>query len=103
MRKLLELGPRGTEVRGEGGTKVPAAWLVERAGFVRGVTAKGGAAISSKHALALTVLDGGTAADVAGPGQGRPGRREATLRGPARARTRPRRRSICEQDMALDK
>ncbi|MGC8626212.1 MAG: UDP-N-acetylmuramate dehydrogenase [Acidimicrobiales bacterium] len=45
------------------GTKVPAAWLVERAGFARGYR-KGGAAISSKHALALTVLEGGTAADL---------------------------------------
>ena len=43
--------------------KVPAAWLVERAGFARGYR-KGGAAISSGHTLALTVCDGGTAADL---------------------------------------
>jgi UDP-N-acetylmuramate dehydrogenase len=43
--------------------KVPAAWLVERAGFARGYR-KGGAAISSRHTLALTVCDGGTAGDL---------------------------------------
>jgi len=43
--------------------KVPAAWLVERAGFARGYR-KGGAAISSRHTLALTVCDGGTAGDI---------------------------------------
>jgi UDP-N-acetylmuramate dehydrogenase len=47
----------------EGGIKVPAAWLVEHAGFSRGYQ-KGGAAISSKHALALTVREGGTASDL---------------------------------------
>jgi UDP-N-acetylmuramate dehydrogenase len=46
-----------------GGTKVPAAWLVERAGFRRGYH-RGTAAISSKHALAITSLAGGNAADV---------------------------------------
>jgi UDP-N-acetylmuramate dehydrogenase len=45
-----------------GGHKVPAAWLVERAGFARG-TRHGGAGISSKHALAL-VSHGDRAADV---------------------------------------
>jgi UDP-N-acetylmuramate dehydrogenase len=43
--------------------KVPAAWLVERAGFARGYR-KGGAAISSRHTLALTVRDGGTTGDL---------------------------------------
>ena len=36
---------------------------MERAGFAKGYR-KGGAAISGKHALALTTLAGGTAADV---------------------------------------
>ena len=36
----------------EGGIKVPAAWLVERAGFTRGMTVDG-VGVSSKHALAL--------------------------------------------------
>lgn len=42
------------------GIKVPAAWLVEHAGFPRGY-ARGGVGISSNHALAL-VNRGGTAA-----------------------------------------
>jgi UDP-N-acetylmuramate dehydrogenase len=37
---------------GEGFRKIPAAWLVEHAGFHKGYT-KGEAAISSRHALAL--------------------------------------------------
>lgn len=44
------------------GVKVPAAWLVEHAGFPRG-TRRGGAAVSAKHALAL-VNAGGTTADL---------------------------------------
>lgn len=62
MRKLINLAPEVPRFEGGTGTKVPAAWLVEHSGFVRGYR-KGGAAISSKHALALTVLDGGNAAD----------------------------------------
>ena len=46
----------------QGGIKVPAAWLVERAGFPKGYR-HSGAGISSKHALAL-VNRGGTASDV---------------------------------------
>jgi UDP-N-acetylmuramate dehydrogenase len=68
LQALLELAPEVPMFPIDGstggeGTKVPAAWLVERAGFTRGYR-KGGAAISSKHALALTVVEGGTAADV---------------------------------------
>ncbi len=44
------------------GTKVPAAWLVERAGFARG-TRRGSAGISDKHALAL-VSHGDSATDL---------------------------------------
>ena len=44
------------------GVKVPAAWLVERAGFARGHV-QDGAAVSRKHALAL-VNRGATAAAV---------------------------------------
>lgn len=40
------------------GVKVPAAWLVERAGFPRGFT-KGGVGVSEHHALAL-INRGGT-------------------------------------------
>lgn len=46
-----------------GGTKVPAAWLVEHAGFARGFE-MGAAAISSKHALAITARAGASASDV---------------------------------------
>jgi UDP-N-acetylmuramate dehydrogenase len=38
---------------GDGLVKVPAAWLIERAGFSRGYTLGDGARISSKHTLAL--------------------------------------------------
>ena len=46
----------------EGGVKIPAAWLVERAGFPRGFRS-GGAGISSNHSLAL-VNFGGTTREV---------------------------------------
>ncbi len=45
-----------------GGVKLSAAWLVEHAGFARGVTRKG-AGISDNHALAI-VNRGGTTSDV---------------------------------------
>jgi UDP-N-acetylmuramate dehydrogenase len=45
-----------------GGVKVPAAWLIERAGFPKGF-ARGGARISHRHTLAL-VNAGGTTADL---------------------------------------
>lgn len=45
-----------------GRTKVAAAWLIERAGFVRGLQ-RGGAGISSRHALAL-VNRGGSAREL---------------------------------------
>jgi len=45
-----------------GGVKVPAAWLVEHAGFLKGYNQRG-AGISTKHALAL-VNRGGAAADL---------------------------------------
>jgi UDP-N-acetylmuramate dehydrogenase len=48
---------------GEGRMKVPAAWLLEQAGFVKGYGA-GPARISSRHTLALTNRGGATFADV---------------------------------------
>jgi UDP-N-acetylmuramate dehydrogenase len=45
-----------------GGMKLSAAWLVEHAGFPRGLTRKG-AGISDNHALAI-VNRGGTTSDV---------------------------------------
>jgi UDP-N-acetylmuramate dehydrogenase len=45
------------------GVKVPAAWLIERAGFQKGMT-EGAAGISSKHPLAIVNRGGATARDV---------------------------------------
>jgi UDP-N-acetylmuramate dehydrogenase len=46
-----------------GATKLSAGWLIERAGFTKGY-AKGRAAISSKHALALVNRGGATAGEL---------------------------------------
>jgi UDP-N-acetylmuramate dehydrogenase len=46
--------------RAEEAIKVPAAWLVERAGFPKGYR-RGGAGVSSRHALALVNFDGTSA------------------------------------------
>jgi UDP-N-acetylmuramate dehydrogenase len=46
-----------------GWVKVPAAWLIEKAGFSKGY-ALGAAAVSSRHTLALINLGGATAADI---------------------------------------
>jgi UDP-N-acetylmuramate dehydrogenase len=48
---------------GDGMVKLPAAWLVERAGFHKGFT-MGRVAISSRHTLALVNLGGATAAEL---------------------------------------
>jgi UDP-N-acetylmuramate dehydrogenase len=47
----------------DGGMKVPAAWLIERAGFHKGY-ADGPVGISTKHTLALVNRGGATARDV---------------------------------------
>ena len=49
---------------GPGRVKVPAAWLIEHAGFGRGYPGSGPARISSKHTLALTNRGGATTAEV---------------------------------------
>ena len=46
-----------------GGVKVPAAWLIEQAGFRKGF-AKGTAGISSRHTLALINRGGATSAEI---------------------------------------
>lgn len=48
---------------GHGSVKLPAAWLLERAGFVRGY-AMGPAGISTRHTLALVNLGGATCAEI---------------------------------------
>lgn len=48
----------------DGAVKLPAAWLVEQAGFPKGYSA-GAAGISSRHTLALVNRGGATARDVA--------------------------------------
>jgi UDP-N-acetylmuramate dehydrogenase len=50
-------------LQSDGAVKVPAAWLIERAGFRRGQTF-GNVGISTKHVLALVNRGGGTAAEV---------------------------------------
>jgi UDP-N-acetylmuramate dehydrogenase len=49
---------------GEGLVKVPAAWLIERAGFGKGFSLGDGARISSKHTLALVNPGSATTADL---------------------------------------
>jgi UDP-N-acetylmuramate dehydrogenase len=44
----------------DGQVKLPAAWLIEHAGFHKGFTLGGGVAISAKHTLALTNRGDGT-------------------------------------------
>ncbi len=48
---------------GEGRVKIPAAWLLEQAGFVKGY-GEGAAGISTRHTLALTNRGGATCADI---------------------------------------
>ncbi|WP_309713842.1 UDP-N-acetylmuramate dehydrogenase [Pseudolysinimonas sp.] len=52
-------------VRGEYLVKLSAAWLIEKAGITRGFAIPGsGAAVSSRHTLAIVNRGGATAADV---------------------------------------
>jgi UDP-N-acetylmuramate dehydrogenase len=65
MARLAQVAPEVPTFPAEGGTKVPAAWLVEHAGFHRGYR-KGKAAISCKHALAIVAFDGARTSEVLG-------------------------------------
>jgi UDP-N-acetylmuramate dehydrogenase len=49
-----------------GQVKVPAAWLIEQAGFSKGYPGGGTARISAKHTLALTNRGGASTADLIG-------------------------------------
>jgi UDP-N-acetylmuramate dehydrogenase len=48
----------------DGTVKVSAAWLIEQAGFNKGFTLNGRAALSSKHTLAITNCGSATSADI---------------------------------------
>jgi UDP-N-acetylmuramate dehydrogenase len=50
----------------DGQVKVPAAWLIEQAGFAKGYSGDGSARISSKHTLALTNPGGASTASLVG-------------------------------------
>jgi UDP-N-acetylmuramate dehydrogenase len=66
--RVLPLGseiPAPAPESAEAEVKLSAAWLIERAGISRGFALPGsGAAISSKHTLAIVNRGGATAADV---------------------------------------
>jgi UDP-N-acetylmuramate dehydrogenase len=49
---------------GDGLVKVPAAWLIEHAGFPKGYGAPGPARVSAKHTLALVNAGNATTADL---------------------------------------
>jgi UDP-N-acetylmuramate dehydrogenase len=55
--------PAGSGPQNAGKVKVPAAWLIEQAGYSKGY-ARGAAGISSRHTLALINRGGATAADI---------------------------------------
>ncbi len=60
-RRSLGRAPRHPQA--DGRVKVPAAWLIEMAGFPKGF-ATGSVGLSSKHALAIVNRGGATAAEV---------------------------------------
>ena len=55
--------PAGTSSQDLGSVKVPAAWLIEQAGFAKGFRL-GSAGISSRHTLALVNLGGASAEEI---------------------------------------
>src|ERR1035441_5458767 len=55
--------PAGAGPENMGRVKVPAAWLIEQAGFAKGYTL-GAAGISSRHTLALVNRGGASAAEI---------------------------------------
>ena len=57
-------GPVPRYPAGEGRAKIPAAWLIERAGFAKGYGVPGPARVSSKHTLALVNPGDATTADL---------------------------------------
>jgi UDP-N-acetylmuramate dehydrogenase len=61
--KPLPRFPTDPDPAGKPRVKLPAAWLIEQAGFAKGF-ALGRAAISSRHTLALVNLGGASAAEI---------------------------------------
>ena len=57
-------GPVPSYDAGDGLVKVPAAWLIEHAGFAKGYGAPSPARVSSKHTLALVNTGNATTADL---------------------------------------
>ena len=55
--------PAGPEVQNQGKFKVPAAWLIEQAGFTKGYVL-GAAGVSPRHTLALINRGGATATEI---------------------------------------
>lgn len=65
QRQVAELrAPDAPQRATEAGIELPAAWLIEQAGFRKGEGKPEGIAISSKHALALTNRGNGTCAEL---------------------------------------
>lgn len=65
-KSLGVVGPCETVPRypaGEGQAKIPAAWLIERAGFYKGYV-RGPAGLSTNHTLAIINRGGATAKDI---------------------------------------
>lgn len=62
---IVDTAPEGAPqwVQPDGKVKVAAAWLIERAGFTKGLV-RGNVGISSKHALALINRGGATATEL---------------------------------------
>jgi UDP-N-acetylmuramate dehydrogenase len=58
------LPPGAPAFPASGGVKTSAAWLIEHAGFGKGFSIGGAAALSNKHTLALTNRGGASAADL---------------------------------------
>ena len=55
--------PAGPGTENAGRVKIPAAWLIEQAGFAKGFT-MGNAGISTRHTLALINCGGATASEI---------------------------------------
>jgi UDP-N-acetylmuramate dehydrogenase len=62
--EAVATGPVPRFDAGDSRVKVPAAWLIEHAGFGKGYGAPGRARVSSKHTLALVNAGGATTADL---------------------------------------